>query len=78
MSSNGRPSFAKRQKEQSRQEKQREKAAKRNQRKIDKQNGVTTSTDEQAYDADGNPIPVAEPGVGDAAPPAGTDAPTTG
>lgn len=75
MSSNGRPSFAKRQKEQSRQEKQREKAAKRNQRKIDKQNGVTTSTDEPALDADGNPIPVAESGD---APPAGNDAPTTG
>jgi hypothetical protein len=46
MGTSGRPSISKRQKEQARAEHQREKAAKRQQRKIDKQNGVTEPSTE--------------------------------
>lgn len=42
----GRSSFTKRLKERSRQEKQREKAERRNQRKLEKQSGTAESTDD--------------------------------
>lgn len=45
MTTNGRPSMAKRQREIAKQEKQRDKAAKRAQRALDKKNGVVTPDD---------------------------------
>jgi hypothetical protein len=48
MGANGRPSFTKRQKEQTRLERQRDKAAKRQQRKVDRQNGVVRSPEDDA------------------------------
>lgn len=47
MSTNGRPSMAKRQKEMARQEKQREKAAKRVQRAVQRLNPTPELTDEE-------------------------------
>ena len=47
MSTNGRPSMAKRQKEMARQEKQREKAAKRVQRAVERLNPTPEPTDEE-------------------------------
>jgi hypothetical protein len=51
MGTSGRPSISKRQKEQARAERQREKAVKRQQRKLDRQNGVPDSTEAPPVDA---------------------------
>jgi hypothetical protein len=58
MGTSGRPSITKRQKEQVRLERQRDKAAKRQQRKVDKQNGVVAPSDEVEGE---NAGPLAEP-----------------
>lgn len=56
MSTNGRPSMAKRQKEMARQEKQREKAVKRDQRATTRVAGGDDQPMEVVFDADGNPV----------------------
>jgi hypothetical protein len=58
MSTNGRPSMAKRQKEMARQEKQREKTVKRVQRATERENGTGSADEamEVVFDAEGNPV----------------------
>ena len=58
MSGNSRPTFAKRQKERARQEKQADKAQRRAQRKLEDQSKVTPQKPENVvitYDDEGNP-----------------------